>query len=128
MHITEANIDSVLDRFYARLGLTRLKKRRKLSTGIVDIRVRPLYEYKIINAKLVHKRTEEETVLGEVALRRTGLWHHMGWFTLPSGTACFINATSKHGEVYPYAGKYPSSPGLAMPGSAYFMVGEIVRC
>lgn len=97
------------------------------SKSIVSISVRSRYNHKIVNATLTHKRTGEVIPLPDIKLRTTGLWSRMGWFTLPDDKQLMVYATVKHGCIYTLSGKYPSSPGLAMPGSAYFITGEIAR-
>lgn len=102
----------------------RYKRRSK---GIVRIVVRTVNDHMLVDVKVVHKRTGEVVEVPDVLLRKTGLWTRQGWFTLPNGNPHSVMATIKHGEIYEWGGKYPSSPGLAMPGSAYYITGRIVR-
>lgn len=120
------NLHSVTDKISRMELLKEFKARR--SKGIKNIVVRGRYEHKLTGVTITHKRTGDVHAVPDIDLRQNGIWSRMGWFKLPNDQDMYVLATVKHGEVYPHGGKYPSTPGIAMPGSAYYMTGTITRC
>lgn len=104
----------------------RYNKKVRWSSCIKQINIRSRYEHKLTGVTIVHKRTGEVTAIPDIDLRTVGLWSRMGWFKLPNGLDQYVVATTKSGEIYKVT-KYPSSPGLAMPGSAYTINGKLER-
>lgn len=100
---------------------------KRQSKGIKRITIRCRYKYKLTNVHLIHKRTGVDTLLDDINLRATATWVQTGWLKDPDGRDQYVLATTKHGKVYPCGGKYPCSPGLAMPGSGYYMHATLIR-
>lgn len=109
-----------------RMHRSLLRKSNHLSKGIKSIITRGRYSYKLTDVTITHKRTGVITAIADIDLRAMGIWSHMGWFKLPNGPYDYVLATTKAGEISGIT-KYPSSPGIALPGSAYMMHCKLER-